>query len=435
MGAALSPAQSGMMTNQTIRAMVRGAVPVEMIAQAIKNAPLISLTIGDATFNELIISGASKHDAQEIINVMRDRANNMGPIATAAAISSSAASVPAVLPQTPAAIAPTAVAPAAIASTAVAPAAIAPTAIAHIAIAHTAVAHTAVAPTAVAPTAISPAVNAPAVVAPVATAPIHRTESVSPTPVVGPAVNSFTGSGISAPVGWEPPRPYPSETSIAAAPPLDPAASPQYGPDMLTDAEVAAAIAKARLNPHRRIGLMLNDQETVWGSALTAAVSNSHCAACARQSAVSGYTIFVYSPQQWIEQMAVNASREMLPFTVASVTADMRVKMLHVVAMPSTPEYLNGSGFAISSSVHRIVITDTTRQDIVQPVQLENGSVTTNSALRSANFSTGVASFLMPDVERLRGQDSKREFYITVTGSTQIKFFKVKEKHFSALFQ
>jgi hypothetical protein len=108
--------------------------------------------------------------------------------------------------------------------------------------------------------------------------------------------------------------------------------------------------------------------------------------------------------------------------------------MLHVVAMPSTPEYLNGTGFALASNVHRIVITDTSRNDIVQPVLLANGSVTANSALRSAEFSTASAAFMMSDVERLRASDGKSEFYITVTGSNQVKFFKVKEKFFRQLF-
>jgi len=44
------------------------------------------------------------------------------------------------------------------------------------------------------------------------------------------------------------------------------------------------------------------------------------------------------------------------------------------------------------------------------------------------------AAFKMSEVERLRALDGKSEFFITVTGSNQVKFFKVKEKFFKSLF-
>jgi hypothetical protein len=196
-----------------------------------------------------------------------------------------------------------------------------------------------------------------------------------------------------------------------------------HGPDKLTDSQVTDAILKSRLKGRHPVGLVLNDIQTSLISAMA-------CSTCAQ----SGYTIHVYTPEQWIEQLAINAKREMLPFTADDVTSDMRVRMLHVVAMPSTPEYMNGNGFALASSVHRIVITDTTQNDIVQPVQLNNGTVQTNSALRSAEFSSANAAFLMSEVERLRALDGKGEFFITVTGSNQNKFFKVKQKFFKTLF-
>jgi len=256
----------------------------------------------------------------------------------------------------------------------------------------------------------------------------------TPVPVANvpvPARVAPVSPAAPVPVSAPPVAPVPVSVAVSV-PPVPPAPIPvvAHGPvtsvpgsDMLTDSEISDAILKSSLNGRHRIGLMLNDQQTAWASVLIP------------QGAVSGYTIFVYSPEQWIEQMAVNARREMLPFTADSVTSDMRMKMLHVVAMPSTPEYLNGTGFAFASSVHRIVITDTSRNEIVQPAQLNNSSVTTNSALRSAEFSTANAAFMMTDVERLRALDGKSEFFITVTGSNQNKFFKVKEKFFNTLFQ
>ena len=188
----------------------------------------------------------------------------------------------------------------------------------------------------------------------------------------------------------------------SAVPAKQPAA-----PGMLTDAEVTEAILMGMAIGQRRIGLMLSDPETPGDS---------------------GYTIHMYTAKQWIEQLVANARSENLPFSAAEVTPEMRRKMLHVVAMPSTPDVMNGNGFALASSVHRILLTDTARSVIVQPVQLNKGKVTANSAFRSAESSNASAAFMMSDVDRLRASDSKGEFFIIVTGVGKDKSFRVKER-------
>jgi hypothetical protein len=145
----------------------------------------------------------------------------------------------------------------------------------------------------------------------------------------------------------------------------------------------------------------------------------------------SGYTTTIYTPQQWIANAAQYARREMMPFSRADVTDDMRQPLLHVLALPSTPDYLNATGFSVSSSVHRIVLSDTARQITIQPLEVAHGKRETNSALRSATFGTAAATFLMADVEHLRAIDPKGEFFVVVVGDNQNKFFKVKSKfHF-----
>ena len=59
----------------------------------------------------------------------------------------------------------------------------------------------------------------------------------------------------------------------------------------------------------------------------------------------------IYTPEQWIELNAAYAKGEMLPFSLADVTEDMRRPLLHVVALPSTPAYLNGAGLSGASCV------------------------------------------------------------------------------------
>jgi hypothetical protein len=167
-------------------------------------------------------------------------------------------------------------------------------------------------------------------------------------------------------------------------------------------------------------GLRLNDVQT-------RLLSGMICKTCG----ASGYTTTIYTPQQWIAHAAQYARREMMPFSRAEVTDDMRQPLLHVEALPSSPDYLNANGFSIASSVHRIVLSDTARQITIQPLEVTHGKRETNSALRSATFGTAAATFLMADVEHLRAIDPKNEFFVVVVGDNQNKFFKVKSKfHF-----
>jgi hypothetical protein len=192
----------------------------------------------------------------------------------------------------------------------------------------------------------------------------------------------------------------------------------------LTDEQVNAAIQRGNHDKRsHRIGLTLVDQQEFFLSGLL-------CTTCQ----TSGYVITIYTPEQWIEQAARYARREMAPFTIADVPEEMREQTLHVVAMPSTPAYLNGNGFSWASSVHRVVLSDTSRAITIQPVALSHGSIETNSAFRSASFISATVSFFMADVERLRAADPKGEFFIVVVGDNKNKFFKVKTRYMSELF-
>ena len=190
----------------------------------------------------------------------------------------------------------------------------------------------------------------------------------------------------------------------------------------LTDDQVRMAIARGNGKPHQ-IGLTLNDKQTAFFSALA-------CRTCGQ----SGYTITVYNPEQWVELCAAQAKKEMQPFSVADVTEQMRAPELHVVALPSRAEYLTGNGIAGSSSVHRVVLNDTARQTTVQPLDVRQDTLQSNSAFRSFEYTMASAEFSLSDVARLRDSDPKGEFFIVVVGDNQNKFFKVKSRVFKTLF-
>ncbi len=228
----------------------------------------------------------------------------------------------------------------------------------------------------------------PPITAPVARATASAYVPTTVTPALAvPIATSIPSS--SAPSG---------ATAFVARRPNEPRS--EYG--LLSEQEISEAIQG---NSRHAAGLRLNDVQT-------RLLSGMLCKTCG----ASGYTTTIYTPQQWIAHAAQYARREMMPFSRAEVTDDMRQPLLHVEALPSSPDYLNANGFSMASSVHRIVLSDTARQITIQPLEVTHGRVETNSALRSATFGTAAASFLMADVERLRATDPKGEFFVVVVG-------------------
>jgi hypothetical protein len=191
----------------------------------------------------------------------------------------------------------------------------------------------------------------------------------------------------------------------------------------LNDSEVAAALLKGVHETPSRIGLALVDMQTLL-------ISGMFCKECGQ----SGFSIVIYTPLKWIEYEAAVAHRQLRPFAYADVTPMMREPILRVMAYPSKADYITGTGLSMSSSVMRVVLTDGTKQNIIQPLTNEQGIVESNSALRSYNYTSASASFSLCDVDHIRGSDDKGEFFVAVVGTNQNKYFKVKTRMFKSLF-
>jgi hypothetical protein len=236
----------------------------------------------------------------------------------------------------------------------------------------------------------------------------------APAPKPAPAAAPAPPPAASAPTPIQAPAPV-------ATPPI--VTPPSSGYHLLNDSEVAAAVIKGSHESPSRIGLMLVDMQTLL-------ISGMLCKECGQ----SGYSIVVYTPLRWIEYQAAVAHRQLRPFSYEAVTPQMREPILRVMAYPSKADYITGTGLSMSSSVMRVVLTDETKQNIIQPLTNENGIVESNSALRSYNYTSASASFHLSDVDQIRGEADKGEFFVAVVGTNQNKYFKVKTRMFKALF-
>ncbi len=182
----------------------------------------------------------------------------------------------------------------------------------------------------------------------------------------------------------------------------------------LSDADIAEAIVQGRHIPSpMTIGLMMEDLQTQYLSGV------------GTNQGVSGFTIWVYTAKQWVELQAALAQRDMRPFTEADVTPEMKQQLLHVSAIPSTPDRLTGANMAAADNANRIVLELGPSKTVLQPLLLAPVNYSVDSALRSANYQGVMATFPQPDI--------KKPFSIVVIGGNTKKEFEVKDKHLARL--
>jgi hypothetical protein len=196
----------------------------------------------------------------------------------------------------------------------------------------------------------------------------------------------------------------------------------------LTDQEKTDAVRIGTKARGRLTGLFLMDSGRAFSNALLTA-NNPYAT-----PAGGGFSIRVYSPMTWIEQMAADAAKRYQPFSVADITEDMLSPVLRVVVFPDKPTRLTGAGLAQASSVEHVVLRDEAKTIAVQPLAERPFSDVASSALRDAAYEGVQATFALDELGPLRGPRGDREFYIVVVGNgTAEKAFKIKQKHFERL--
>jgi hypothetical protein len=147
----------------------------------------------------------------------------------------------------------------------------------------------------------------------------------------------------------------------------------------------------------------------------------------------AGFSVDVYTPSAWIEYQAFLAHQKMMPFTLESVTPDMRRHVLRVVAHPDTPRQVTAKGMAWTSSVEHVVIQDSAKRIVIQPTAETPSTQEVQSAVSSPITMHGqTAEFSLDDLTKIQDADQHGEFIITVIGQTK-KDFKVKAKDLEKL--
>jgi hypothetical protein len=181
-----------------------------------------------------------------------------------------------------------------------------------------------------------------------------------------------------------------------------------------------------------RIGL--KDKGHLTGLSLTPSFGDVFSASLANgKNASSGFSLRIYTPMTWVEQLAADAAKEYRPFTIADVTDEMLEPVLRVIVYPDKPTTLTAAGTRTASSVEHVVLRNKSKV-VVQPISKEPFTDTASSALRDMAYQGITATFSLDAVRELRGSRDDQEFSVIVIGEgAREKEFVVKAKHFERL--
>ena len=212
--------------------------------------------------------------------------------------------------------------------------------------------------------------------------------------------------------------------SLVAPSALLPAALPAH---ILSDQDKADAVRLGSQQKGRLTGLLLTDPGRPFGNASTTAAN--------RDAATdgTGFSLRVYTPRTWVEQMASNAAKESRPFAVDDIKDQMLEPVLRVVAYPNKPTVRSGAGASGASSAEDIVLRDEHKRTVIQPLSKEPFIDIVSSPLQELAYQGIVVTFPLEALREIRGPKGDEEFLIVVVGDRTEKEFRVERKHFSRI--
>jgi hypothetical protein len=190
---------------------------------------------------------------------------------------------------------------------------------------------------------------------------------------------------------------------------------------------VAGALARGQRLRGGITGLVLTDV----GQGIFAALNAANGSVSGTSS---GFSLRVYTPQTWAEQLVSEAAKEYREVDAEMFSAQDLEAVLRVRVFPDTPTYVSAAGASGTSSVRHVVVRDAQRKVVLQPTFTETWSSEVSNTMGAKLTYVGLeAKFSLDGLRQLRG-GADQEFFITVIGTSGAeKDFKVKKKHFEHL--
>jgi len=192
-----------------------------------------------------------------------------------------------------------------------------------------------------------------------------------------------------------------------------------------TSDQISAAISKGIQHAGQSQGLLLVDNARQFFQAFGEYGAMSGNLKPGTQVPATGFQVRIFTPLEWIAQLASQAAGSGRTFTPNNVTPEMLRPVLRVAAFPSTPPTVGLNLGLDVSSVTDVLLKDASGNNEVRPlgrVPLVN---------RYQHVQGLLVAFSLDDLARIR--QANPEFYIAVVGKDASKDFKIKRKFFSQL--
>lgn len=191
---------------------------------------------------------------------------------------------------------------------------------------------------------------------------------------------------------------------------------------------IADAIAIGAKQKGREQGLDMQDT----GQGFLAAINQSNGS---QVGTSTGFSIVAYTPVTWVRQLSSNAAKQYQALAPSDLEDSDMAAVFRVYVQPDRPTFVTGDGMIGASSVEHVVLRDSGRKAVVQPVSKEATTEEVANAMGGRQVLQGlVAMFDLADLAAVRGPRGDGEFFITVIGTTgEEKDFKVKKKHFARI--
>lgn len=192
-----------------------------------------------------------------------------------------------------------------------------------------------------------------------------------------------------------------------------------------TSGQISAAISKGIQQAGQSQGLLLVDNARQFFEAFGEYGASRGNLKPGTQVPASGFQIRIFTPLEWIAQMASQAAGRGRTLTLENVTPEMVRPVLRVAAFPSTPPTVGLNLGLDVSAVTDVLLKDADGNNEVRPL---GRAPLVNRYQRVQGL---LVAFSLDDLARIR--QTNPEFYIVVLGKDTSKDFKIKRKFFPQL--
>lgn len=197
---------------------------------------------------------------------------------------------------------------------------------------------------------------------------------------------------------------------------------------------IAAALLVSIVAPMSAQELSPTEVEAAIKAGLSGAkIPSSDCYADKGLLDLNGFYVTMYGPVGRIMAAAAAAKRKYQPYTVEDVSADLRRRALHLLAVPAKPNFTAGRWWVTAAAEHAVIMpkgAPPKAEAVLQPVNVTPDPVSWSNAMGGKWEGQGlIAAFSLDDFNAMPGD----ELDVAIIAGGEEKRCKIGKKDRAAL--